>query len=466
MTETTDSRSIPAETQPARTLKGRHLQLMGMGAAIGAGFFLSSGSAIHEAGPGLLLAYLLAGSVMYLIMRALGELALAYPSAGSFTTYATKFLGPLAGFIMGWSYWLGALLVGIAEITAVGILLRPWFPSIPQWVPALCAVVLLYAVNIQTVRSFGETEYWMSMIKVATLFGVLICGVAILLFRIGDVGLQASIANLWTHGGFLPNGFSGVLAALPTVIFAFGGVEVIGLAAAETERPEHTLPRAIRGIIYRIIFIYVGSLAVFMMLYPWNLFEPAQSPFVLVLQHAGLSAAAGVVTFVAMTALVSSCNCGLFASSRMLRSLASAGQAPLRLQSLSRQGIPHFSVSVSGMAMLIGVGLNYVMPERLFGYLLTMVAWLILLVWANIMLTHLLYRRAVSRGQAKRVSFRMPGAPYTSWLVLLAIGFVAVMLTVHESSVFTLYIVLSWFGLLTVAYLVNASWQSKRKGWD
>lgn len=457
MTETTDSRSIPAETQPSRTLKGRHLQLMGMGAAIGAGFFLSSGSAIHEAGPGLLLAYLLAGTVMYLIMRALGELALAHPSAGSFTTYATKFLGPLAGFIMGWSYWLGALLVGIAEITAVGILLRPWFPGIPQWVPALCAVVLLYAINIQTVRSFGEAEYWMAMIKVATLLGVLLCGVAILLFRIGDVGRQASISNLWTYGGFLPNGFSGVLAALPAVVFAFGGVEVIGLAAAETERPEHTLPQAIRGIIYRIIFIYVGSLAVVMMLYPWNLFEPAKSPFVLVLQQAGLSAAAGIVTFVAITALLSSCNCGLFASSRMLRSLACSGQAPLRLQSLSRQGIPHFSVSVSGVAMLIGVGLNYVMPERLFGYLLTMVAWLILLVWANITLTHLLYRRAVSRGQAKRVTFRMPGAPYTSWLVLLAIGFVAVMLTIHESSVITLYIGLSWFGLLIVAYLVKAS---------
>jgi AAT family amino acid transporter/D-serine/D-alanine/glycine transporter len=259
------------------------------------------------------------------------------------------------------------------------------------------------------------------------------------------------------YGGFLPKGFSGVLAALPSVLFAFGGVEVIGLAAGEAERPEHTLPRAIRGLIYRILFIYVGSLAVVMMLYPWNLLEPTKSPFVLVLQHAGLSAAAGVVTFVAITALLSSGNCVLFASSRMLRSLACSGQAPLRLQSLSRRGIPHFSVSLSGTAMLIGVGLNYVMPERLFGYLLTMVAWLILLVWANITLTHLLYRRAVSRGQAKRVSFRMPGAPYTSWLVLLAIGFVAVILAIHESSVITLYIVLSWFGLLTVAYLVKAS---------
>jgi AAT family amino acid transporter/D-serine/D-alanine/glycine transporter len=437
---------------------------MGMGSAIGAGFFLSSGSAIHQSGPGLLLAYLFAGTVVYLVMRALGELALAYPSAGSFTTYTAMFQGPLAGFIMGWSYWLGTLLVSIAEVTAVGILLRPWFPGIPQWVPALCAVVVLYVINIQTVRSFGEMEYWIAMIKVATLFGVLLCGLNILLFRIGDLGRQASISNLWTYGGFLPNGFSGVLAALPTVLFAFGGVEVIGLAAAETERPEHTLPRAIRGIIYRIIFIYVGSLAIFMTLYPWDRFEPTKSPFVTVLQHAGLSAAAGVVTFVAITALLSSCNCSLFASSRILRSLACSGQAPLRLQSLSRQGIPHFSVSLSGIAMLIGVGLNYVMPERLFGYLLTMVAWLLLLVWANITLTHLLYRRAVSRGQARRVSFRMPGAPYTSCLVLLAIGVVAVMLTIHESSTITLYLVLSWFGVLVIAYFVTASRHSTGKG--
>jgi amino acid transporter, AAT family len=437
---------------------------MGMGGAIGAGFFLGSGSAIHEAGPGLLLAYLLAGTVVYLVMRALGELALAHPSAGSFSTYATEFLGPLAGFILGWSYWLVNLLVGIAEITAVGILLRHWYPGIPQWMPALCAVVLLYAINMQAVRSFGEAEYWMAMIKVVTLLGVLLCGLAILFLRIGDVGRQASISNLWTYGGFLPKGFSGVLAALPIVIFAFGGVEVIGLAAAETERPEHALPRAIRGLIYRILFIYVGSLAIVMMLYPWNLLDPTKSPFVLVLLHAGLSPAAGVVTFVAMTALLSSCNCGLFASSRMLRSLACSGQAPLRFQSLTRQGVPHFSVSLSGMATVIGVGLNYVMPERLFGYLLAMVAWLILLVWANITLTHLFYRRAVFRGRAKRVSFRMPGAPYTNWLVLLVIGFVAVMLASHESI--TLYVVLSWLGLLIVAYRVTASWHSTRNGWN
>jgi AAT family amino acid transporter len=451
---------------PNRSLKDRHLQLMGMGCAIGAGFLLGSGSAIHEAGPGLLLAYLLAGTVTYLILRALGELALAHPSASSFSTYAEKFLGPLAGFITGWSYWFGAQLAGIAEITGVGILLRQWFPGIPQWIPALCAVVLLYAINIQTVRSFGEAEYWMAMIKVAMLVGVLLSGLAILLLRIGDVGRQASISNLWTYGGFLPKGFSGVLAALPTVLFAFAGVEVIILAAAETERPEYTLPRAIRGVMYRIFFIYVGSLAIVMMLYPWSLLDPTKSPFVLVLLNAGLSAAAGVVTFVTITALLSSCNCGLFASSRMLRSLACSGQAPLRLQSLSRQGVPYLSVSSSGMALVIGVGLNYVMPERLFGYVLTAVGWLVFLLWAIIMLTHLFYRRAVSRGQAMRVSFRMPGAPYTNWLVLLAIGFVAVMLALHESSAITLYIVLSWLGLLILAYLVTASWRSIRKGWN
>jgi amino acid transporter, AAT family len=165
---------IGAQTRHPRGLAGRHLQLMGMGGAIGAGFLLGSGSAIHSAGTGLLLTYLLAGAAMYLMMRALGEVALANPAASSFSTYAMRYLGPLAGFITGWSYWVATVLVGMAEITAVGILLRHWYPDIPQWLPALAATVLLYAINMRPVRSFGEAEYWLAMIKVVTLLGVLV----------------------------------------------------------------------------------------------------------------------------------------------------------------------------------------------------------------------------------------------------------------------------------------------------
>jgi amino acid transporter, AAT family len=438
-------------------LKNRHLQLIGIGGAIGAGFFLGSGAAISQAGPALLIAYVLTGAVIFLMMRALGEMTLAYPAAGSFSSYATQFIGPLVGFITGWSYWLACLLVGVAEMTGVGFLLHHWFPHLPQWIPALCAALLLYGINMRGVRSFGEMEYWLTMIKVATIVAVLLCGFAILLFKIGGLGKQAAISNLWARGGFLPNGMHGLLTALPLVIFSYGGIESIGLASAETERAAYTLPRAINGTLYRILLFYVGSFAVIMMLYPWNLLDPKQSPFVMVLAYAGFPAAANAVTFVAITALLSSCNTGLFGTSRMLHALASSGQAPARLRKLNDQNIPFLSLAVSGSILMFGVVLNYLIPDKILGYLLTMVAWLLLWVWSSIALSHLFYRRAAARDNSRHVIFRMPGSPYTNWAILLVMGVVAVMIAANGSSLITLYLLLSWIASLTLSYYYNRS---------
>ncbi len=436
---------------------------MALGAAIGAGFFLGSGVAISQAGPALLIAYILAGAVIYIVIRALGELTLAHPSAGSFGAYATRFIGPLAGFITGWSFWLACLLIGIAEVTGIGILMHHWFPGLPQWIPALCAAVFLYAINMSTVRSFGELEYWLSMIKVVTIVAVLLCGLVILIFHTGPAGRQASVSNLWTHGGFLPRGFSGLLTALPLVVFSFGGAEVLGLAAAETERPERALPRAINGFFYRIMLFYVGSIAVIMMLYPWNLLDPKESPFVLVLSYAGFQAAASLVTFVAISALLSSCNTGLYATSRMLRALAISGQAPARLGILNKRKIPSLSLTVSGATLLLGVVLNYLLPDKIFVYLLTMVAWLLLWVWVSIVLSHLNYQRAASKEPGGRGSFRLPGSPYTNWAVLSVIGLVAILLAVNGGTRITFYILASWVGILIAAYYLRRSEQSAAK---
>jgi amino acid transporter, AAT family len=444
--------AVQTQRSPSRSLKKRHLQFMAIGGAIGAGFFLGSGVAINKAGPGVLIAYLLTGAVIFLIMRALGELTLAYPSSGSFSTYAAQFIGPLAGFITGWSYWLACMLIGIAEVTGIGILLHHWYPGVPQWIPALCITLLLYAINMRNAGSFGELEYWLSMIKVVTIVAVLLYGLAILFFRVGALGAGASVSNLWIHGGFLPNGLSGILTALPLVVFSFGGIEVIGLAASETDQPEHTLPRAINGVFYRILLFYVGSVAIIMMLYPWHLLDPKESPFVLVLARAGFPAAASIVTLVAISALLSSSNTGLFATSRMLHALSMSGQAPAQLQMLNRRKVPALSVSVSGGILMLGVALNYLIPDQIFSYALTMVAWLLLGAWGVIALAHLFYRRSASREMIARVGFRLPGAPYTNWLILLVIGVIGVMLAVHGGSRITLYILLSWFGCLIAAY--------------
>jgi AAT family amino acid transporter/D-serine/D-alanine/glycine transporter len=436
----------------SRSLKNRHLQLMALGGAIGAGFFLGAGAAIRQAGPALLIAYLIAGVMIYFVMRALGELTLAHPSPGSFAAYTSRFIGPLAGFITGWSYWLAFLLVGIAEITGIGLLLHGWYPGIPQWVPTLCATLALYLINMRTVKSFGESEYWLSMIKVVTLIAVLVCGIAVLVFKIGTVDASAHVANLWQYGGILPKGFSGLLAALPLVIFSFGGTEVIGLAAAETDQPERTLPRAINGIFFRILLFYVGTLTIVMMLYPWNSIDPKQSPFVLVLKQAGFSAAAGTLVLVAMSAFFSSTNTFLFGSSRLLHALASSGDAPAHLKRLNKRNVPYLSVTLSGAVLMLGVVLNYFIPDKIFGYLLSAAAWIALWMWTSIMLSHFSYWRTISKSSHERISFRLPGAPYTNWIVVLAIAATALLIAINGTTRITFYIIASWLVILVAAY--------------
>jgi AAT family amino acid transporter/D-serine/D-alanine/glycine transporter len=377
---------------------------------------------------------------------------LAYSSAGSFSTYATQFIGPITGFVTGWSFWLTALIVGIAESTGIGLLWHQWHPGTPQWIPALFAVLLLYGINMRTVESFGEVEFWLSLIKVFTIVGVLIYGSAILLFKIGDLGRHAAVSNLWIYGGLLPKGISGLVASLPAVMFAFGGIEVLGLAAAETNNPQKTLPRAINGVFYRILFFYIGSLALMMVLFPWNGIDPQQSLFVLILTNAGLPAAANVVTFVAITALFSSCNSALYGTSRMASALAASRQAPLRLQKLNKRKIPAFSVTLSVSILMIGVLLNYLIPDRIFSYALTAIAWLMLGYWAVIALCHLNYVRSKSREKLVRGAFQLPGSPYANWFILVTILLVAVSFAINSSTRHVLYILVVWIGLLVAGY--------------
>ena len=438
-------------TALSHSLTTRHIQFIALGGAVGAGLFLGSGVAIARAGPALLIAYSAAGLVIFLMARALGELALFNPVAGSFSTYAHELLGRQAGFITGWSYWLMWVLVSTAEITGIGVLMRHWFPSLAQWIPALVAVGALYVVNIAAVKSYGELEYWLSLVKVLTIISLLLCGVAILTFGIGHAGEKAGMSNLWAYGGFFPHGWQGVLDALPVALFAFGGLEIIGLTAAETAEPDKSLPRAINGVAYRILIFYIGSLTMIMLLYPWNALDSTRSPFVMVLERIGFPAAAGLINFVVITAVLSSCNSGIFGSSRMLHSLALTGSAPAPLRIVSGRHVPRRCVTVCTLALLIGVLLNYLIPDRIFGYLMAAVSALLLWTWGVIVGCHLVYRRKVARGEATAVTFRLPGYPFSNWLVLGFIAIVAVLLAINQDTRLVYYSAGAWFALLLIA---------------
>ncbi|HVL19794.1 MAG TPA: amino acid permease [Amaricoccus sp.] len=438
-----------------RGLKDRHVQLIALGGAIGVGLFLGSGRAIGQAGPGLILAYAAAGAIIFFIMRALGELMLHRPVAGSFATYAEEYVSPFAGFATGWSYWFMWVVTGMAEITAVGIYTHFWFPDVPQWIPALVTLGVLYGVNLVAVKLFGELEFWFALIKIVAIVALLIGGPLFLIFGSGENAEAARVSNLWDHGGLFPMGMLGVVLALQMVMFAFQGVELLGVTAGEVEDPAKSLPKATNAVVWRILVFYIGALLVMMMLVPWTEFTAGESPFVMVFERMGFPAAALAINFVVITAAASSCNSGIFSTGRMLYTLAHFGPAPKAFGKVNKNHVPAHGITASVAVMFLGVVLNYFIPEQVFVYVTSVALVGSLWTWGMIMIAHLGYRRAVARGEAEPVSFRMPGAPFTNWLVVAFLIVVAIFLGFDEGTRVALYVAPVWFALLGIGYRVS-----------
>ncbi|HUI62082.1 MAG TPA: amino acid permease [Steroidobacteraceae bacterium] len=438
--------------QLTRSLQGRHIQLIAIGGTIGVGLFLGSAGAIHRAGPGLLVSYAIGGTAIFFIMRALGELLIYRPVAGSFATYAEEFVGPFAGFVTGWSYWFMWIVTAMAELTAIGIYVHFWLPHVPQWLPGLIALALLYGTNLLAVRVYGELEFWFALLKVITILALIAIGLIVIVFKVGALGPTASFANLWSHGGFLPFGPLGVLLTLQIVMFAYSGVELIGVTAGEASNPGVVLPRATNSIIFRILLFYIGALVIIMSLVPWNELSPDMSPFVLMFDKIGIPGAANIINLVVITAAASSCNGGIFSTGRMLYALALRGQAPRAFGTLNPHHVPAAGIHVSAAVMLIGIVLNYIVPKEVFTWVTSVALIGTLWTWIIIMVSHAQYRRAVRQGRARPVAYRMPGAPVANWLVIAFLLIVAAMFSLDPDTRVALYVAPFWFALLGFGY--------------
>jgi AAT family amino acid transporter len=391
-----------------RGLSHRQIQLIAIGGAVGVGLFLGSANAIEDAGPAVLLCYALAGGIVFMMLRALGELAMYRPVTGSFASHAADLIGPWAGFTTGWIYWAMWMTTVMAEVTAIGLYAQYFFPGLQQWIPALIAVVLLLAANLASVRMFGEVEFWFALIKVVAILAFIASGIAILCFGIGDLP-QAGVSNLWDQGGFAPKGVLGPLIALQIVTYAFLGVEMIGVAAGETRDPRRELPLAINRGAWRILLFYIGAIAVVVMLVPWDQIGAGQSPFVVAWKSIGIPAAAGILNAVVLTSALSSSNTGIFTSARMLYTLAGRGEAPRRLRNLSRRHVPSRALAVCAVALAVAVILNAAVPEQAFTYITSAATVAVLWVWAMIVIVHLRFRARVRRGGAPRPGLPSPG---------------------------------------------------------
>lgn len=387
----------------SRGLKNRHIQLIALGGAIGTGLFLGTSMAISLAGPSVLLGYAVAGVIAFLIMRQLGEMVVEEPVAGSFSHFAFRYWSEFAGFLSGWNYWALYVLVSMAELTAIGIYVQYWWPEIPVWASALAFFVLVNGINMLHVRLFGEMEFWLSIVKVTAIIAMI--GFGSWLLASGSGGPDASVGNLWERGGFFPNGVQGLLMAMAVIMFSFGGLELVGITAAEADDPGKSIPKATNQIIYRILIFYIGALGVLLALYPWDLVEEGSSPFVMIFHSLDATAVATVLNVVVLTAALSVYNSCVYANSRMLYGLALQGNAPRSLTRVNKRGVPVGALAVSAAATAAVVAINFFMPEGAFGMLMLLVVAALVINWAMISITHLMFRR---RMQAEG---RPPGLP-------------------------------------------------------
>ncbi|MFZ3391957.1 amino acid permease [Rhodococcus sp. 7Tela_A2] len=433
-------------------LKVRHLTMMGLGSAIGAGLFLGSGVGIQAAGPAVLVSYILAGIMVIFVMRMLGEMGAALPVSGSFSHYARIGIGRWAGFSMGWLYWFMLIMVLGVEITGASAIVQSWLPGVPQWTVALVFVSFFAVINLAQVANFGEFEFWFAALKVAVIIGFLIIGVLLVFGLLPGTEPVGTEHLLGDGDGFAPNGMAGIAAGLLAVAFAFGGIEIVTIAAAESKDPERSIAVAVRTVVWRITLFYLGAISIMVLVLPWTTASGETSPFIAVLDVAGLPYASGLMELVVVVALLSAFNANVYGTSRMAYSLARGGDGPAFLGKLTHRGVPRNAVLLSVFFGFVSVLLNWLLPDTLLEILLNAVGSALLAIWIFIVVAHLRLRRRFEEEGTLRL--RMWAFPYLSWFTLaMLIGFIALMLSdsnarVQLASTFVLFLFITALGFL------------------
>lgn len=440
--------------QLQRGLKKRHMTMIAIAGVIGAGLFMGSGSVINLAGPGAILSYALAGMIVIFVMRMLGEMAAMNPTSGSFAHYAHEAIGPWAGFMIGWLYWFFWVVAIALEATAAAAIIQYWYDGIPLWLLSLILTVALTLTNIISVKSFGEFEYWFSLIKVVSIVAFLAIGAAIIFGVVPNFD-AVGMTNLVGQGGFLPNGFGAVLMGVVIVIFSFMGTEIIAIAAGESAEPKEAVTKATNSVTWRILIFYVGSIAVVVTLLPWHSSDILTSPYVAVLDYIGIPAAAQIMNFVVLTAVLSCLNSALYATSRMLFSLAEKGEAPKSFLKLNKKGAPVIAILTGTFFSYIAVIMNYVSPDKVFMFLLSSCSAITLIMYLIIAVSQLIVRRKVEKENPELLTVKMWLFPYLTYFTIIAVSALLIAMFFIESMrsqiLFTTIVVI----IVLLAYLIT-----------
>lgn len=439
-----------------KRLTSRQVQMIAIGGAIGTGLFLGAGGRLAQAGPAIVLSYAVCGVFAFFILRALGELVLHRPTSGSFVSYAREFFGEKAAFVSGWFYWINWATTTMVDITAAALYMNffgkyvPWIAAVPQWVWALAALVTVLAVNLVSVKVFGELEFWFALIKVAALVAFLLVGIYFVVFGT-PTGALTGFSLIADNGGFFPNGILPAIILMQGVVFAYASIELVGTAAGETKNPEKVMPRAINSVIFRVAIFYVGSVLLLALLLPYTAYTKDESPFVTFFGSIGVPGVDVIMNLVVLTAALSSLNAGLYSTGRILRSMAVAGSAPKFAARMNKAGVPYGGIAITAVVALLGVAINYVNPSDAFETVLNVAAVGILVTWATIILCQMKFKRLADRGELVRPKFRLFWAPYTGYATLVFLAVVLVLVFVDSPATLlvavlaSLAITIGWF---------------------
>ncbi|MGO2064745.1 MAG: amino acid permease [Latilactobacillus curvatus] len=442
-----------------RNLTARQMQMIALGGTIGVGLFMGANTTIKWTGPSVLIAYGIAGLLLYLIMRALGEMLYVDPDTGSFAKFATEYMHPIFGYLTAWSNVFQFVVVGMSEMIAIGGYLEFWWPNLPGWVPGLVAITFLCAANLISVSMFGELEFWFALIKVVTIILMIVAGLGLIVFGIGNHMHPVGISNLWTHG-FFTGGFKGFIFALAIVLASYQGIELIGITAGEAENPQSTLVKAIQSTVARILIFYIGAIFVILSIYPWNELSQVGSPFVQTFAKIGITAAASIINFVVITAALSGANSGIYSASRMTFTLANNGQLPKRFLKLNRHGVPFYAVGAISLGILIGVILNAILPlvypkaGNVFVLVYSSSVLPGMVPWFVILISQIAFRKQHADKMAQH-PFKMPWSPYSNYITLVMLCVTLVFMFINPETRISIIVGLIFLMIMVVIYFVK-----------
>lgn len=442
-----------------RKLSARQMQMIALGGTIGVGLFMGSTSTIKWTGPSVLIAYAIAGLFLYMIMRALGEMLYVDPDTGSFSKFATEYIHPLAGFLTAWSNIFQFVIVGMSEMIAIGGYFDYWWPHLPDWIPGLVAITFLCLANLISVKMFGELEFWFALIKVVTIILMIIVGLGLIVFGIGNHFHPIGISNMWTHG-FFTGGFKGFIFALAIVLASYQGIELIGVTAGEAENPRQTLVKAIHSTVFRILIFYIGAIFVILSIYPWNELDNVGSPFVETFAKIGITAAASIINFVVITAALSGSNSGIYSASRMSYTLANNGQLPKRFLKLNRHGVPFYSVIAISFGIFLGVVLNFVLPlfykgaSNIFIMVYSSSVLPGMIPWFVILISQIKFRK-VHKNEMKDHPFKMPFSPYSNYITLFFLLLTLIFMFINPETRISIWVGVIFLVIMTLVYFLK-----------